>query len=92
MFEARMLRLIAEAVPVKFKKQPITADARFRQDLGVDSIAMLALLFRFEQTFGLDLATIQLEATLEQLRTVRDALALGREIVERARSAREERT
>jgi acyl carrier protein len=86
-FEANVLRLIAEAVPPKFKKNPITVETRFKQDLGLDSIGMLALLFRFEQSFGLDLATIELETTLAQLRTVGDALVVGRNILERARVA-----
>jgi acyl carrier protein len=84
-FEAKVLRLIAEAVPPKFRKNPITVETRFKQDLGLDSIGMLALLFRFEQSFGLDLATIELETTLAQLRTVGDALVVGRSILERAR-------
>jgi acyl carrier protein len=86
-FEANVLRLIAEAVPPRFKKNPITVETRFKQDLGLDSIGMLALLFRFEQSFGLDLATIELETTLAQLRTVGDALVVGRSILKRARVA-----
>jgi acyl carrier protein len=85
-FEPKVLRLIAEAVPPKFKKNPITVETRFKQDLGLDSIGMLALLFRFEQSFGLDLATIELETTLAQLRTVGDAIVIGRSILERARA------
>lgn len=80
-FEARMYRLIAEATPAKFKKKPITAQTRLKQDLGIDSLGMLALLFRFEQSFGLNLASIKLEVTLEQMQTVGDAIAIGRELV-----------
>jgi acyl carrier protein len=86
-FEAKVLQLITEAVPPKFKKKPITPETRFKQDLGLDSIGMLALLFRFEQNFGLNLATIDLETTLAQFRTVGDALVVGRNILERARVA-----
>lgn len=86
-FERRMIGLIGEAIPTRFKNRPITVETRFKQDLGLDSIGMLALLFRFEQSFGLDLASIELEATLEQLRTVGDALTIGRDIVDRARKA-----
>ena len=86
-FERRMIGLIVEAVPTRFKSRPIAVETRFKQDLGLDSIGMLALLFRFEQSFGLDLASIELETTLEQLRTVGDALTIGRDIVDRARKA-----
>jgi acyl carrier protein len=84
-FEARLLALIAEAVPAKYRNTPITPQTRLKQELGLDSIAMLALLFRFEQSFGLDLATVDVGATLEQMRSVGDAVALAREIVAKSR-------
>lgn len=86
-FEERLLSLIAEAVPAKFKKQRLTTDMHLQRDLGLDSIGMLALLFRFEQTFGLDLAAVDLGVTLGQMRTVGDALAVSRDVLQRVRAA-----
>ena len=74
-FEQKVLALIAEAVPARFRKVPVTRETRLQRDLGLDSIAMLALLFRFEQAFGIDLATLDVGANLAQIRTVGDALA-----------------
>jgi acyl carrier protein len=82
-FDAKLLALLAEAVPARFRKTAITEQTRLKQELGLDSIGMLALWFRFEQAFGLDLASIDVGTTLEQMRTVGDALATARLIFER---------
>lgn len=84
-YEATVLALIAEAVQGKLKS-PLAPEMRLQRDLGIDSIGMLALLFRFEKTFGIDLATVDVALTLRQMRTVGDALAVGREVLERARA------
>jgi acyl carrier protein len=83
-FQAKILALITEAVPAQYKRGAITPEMRLRQDLGMDSIAMLALLFRFEQIFQIDLATVDVGATLGQLRTVGDTFAVGRDVLEKA--------
>lgn len=89
-FEHKVLSLIAEAVPAKFKKLAVTPEMRLQRDLGLDSIGMLALMFRFEQTFGLDLGTVDIGANLGQMRTVADALTLSYEIYESSQAAGEE--
>lgn len=85
-YEERVLALIVEAAPARFRKPKITPDLRLR-DLGIDSIGMLALLFRFEQTFAIDLATIDIGVTLGQMKTVGDALAVGRDVLARVKAA-----
>lgn len=82
--ESRIIALIAEAVPGRYRKTPITPDKRLKQDLGIDSIGLLALLFQVEQAFGLDLAAVNVEVILARLVTVGDTLAVGREVVEGA--------
>ena len=89
-FEAKVLSLIAEGVPPKFKKSRITPEMRLQHDLGLDSIGMLALMFRFEQEFRIDLGTIDLGAALGQMQTVGEALAVGRDVLERAQAAANE--
>ncbi len=84
-FEEKVLSLIAEGVPARFKKPRITAEMRLQRDLGVDSIGILALLFRFEQAFGIDLARIDLAVSVGQMKTVGDALKISRAVIERAR-------
>jgi acyl carrier protein len=86
-YEERVLALIAEAVPARLRKPKITTDMRLQRDLGLDSIGMLALLFRFEQAFGIDIAALDVGITLGQMKTVGDAVALGRDVVERASRA-----
>jgi acyl carrier protein len=86
-YEAKVLSLIAEAVPPKLRKSKITPEMRLQHDLGLDSIGMLALMFRFEQEFKIDLATIDLGAALGQMQTVGEALAVGRDVLERAQAA-----
>lgn len=80
----RTLDLIAEAVPARFRRTPVTPDARLKHDLGLNSIGMLALLFRLEESFGIDLATVDIGVTLAQLTTVGDLLEAARAVVERA--------
>jgi acyl carrier protein len=82
-YERKVLALIAEAVQGKLKA-PLAPEMRLQRDLGIDSIGMLALLFRFEKTFGIDLASVDVNVTLRQMRTVGDALAVGREVLARA--------
>ncbi len=87
--EDRILALIAEAVPAQYRRVAITPQTRLKQDLGLDSIGMLALLFRLEQAFGIDLAAVDVGVTLAQLRTVGDTLTVGREVYERAAGRKE---
>jgi len=86
-FEAKVMALIVEAVPAQYRRRAITPELRLKQDLGMDSIAMLALLFRFEQAFQVDLSTVDVGATLAQLRTVGDTFAVGRDVLEKASRA-----
>ena len=85
-FDETILSLITEAVPGKFKKAKLTADMRLQRDLGLDSISLLALVFRMEEAFGIDLSDIDLGSNMGRIRTVGDALTVSREIVTQARA------
>jgi len=87
MIDDRVLELIAEAVPARFRSIPVTSQVRLKHDLGLDSIAMLALIFRLEESFGVDLATIDVGVTLTQLKTVGDLLETARDVVVRAEAS-----
>jgi len=80
--ETKMLALISEAVPSKFRNVSITAGSRLKQDLGLDSIAMLALIFRFEECFDLDLATVDIDVKFSRLTTVGSLLAVAHELLD----------
>ncbi len=82
-----VLALIAEAVPGRYRRTPVRPETRLKQDLGLDSIGMLALLFRLEQAFALDLATVDVGVTLAGLVTVGDTLAAARAVVANAAPA-----
>ena len=49
----------------------VTDDARFRDDLGADSLDAFELLLAFEETFGIEIP----DAAADPMRRVRDAIA-----------------
>ena len=86
--QAKILELVAGAVPSKLRKRKITPETQLRRDLGLDSLAVLALVFQFEQAFELDLAKLSLDIDLARLQTVGDVLATAETIFLRAGSSR----
>jgi acyl carrier protein len=87
-FETKVLSLIFETVPRKFKKTAITGETHLQKELGLDSIAILAMVFRFEEVFKIDLGRINFQVNMGELRTVNDALKMSKEILEQAGSLR----
>lgn len=85
-FETKVLSLIVETVPRKFKKTAITGETHLQKELGLDSIAILAMVFRFEEVFKIDLGRINFQVNMGELRTVNDALKMSKEILEQAGS------
>lgn len=86
-FDEKIVALIAEGVPGKFKKQAISKESRLQRDLGLDSLALAALVFRLEDTFAIDLTGIDLGGKMGRMRTVGDAIETSREIIQQARGA-----
>lgn len=87
-FDNKILSLIAETVPGKFRKVKITKETRLQRELGLDSLALAALVFRLEEAFGIDLSGIDLGANLTGMRTVNDVINATYEIVKKARAAK----
>jgi acyl carrier protein len=58
-----------------------------QKELGLDSLGMLSLVFRFEELYGIDIAQMGVDVNIAKLKTVADLLNVGREIVSRIPSA-----
>lgn len=82
--EAKVMSLIDEAVPRKFKKGALTRETHIQKELGLDSIAILSMVFRFEEIFKIDLSRVNLQVNMGELRTVNDLLKLCKEVLEQA--------
>lgn len=79
--ERKVIWLVGEAVPKKFKKNPITRETHLQKELGLDSIGLLSMVFRFEEVFKVDLASLNLQINVAQLKTVSDVINLSRDIL-----------
>lgn len=86
-FDEKILSLIAEAVPKKYKKAGVTKDMRLLADLGIDSLGIAALVFRLEEMYGISVDDIDFGAGLSQMRTVGDAIDMSRKLIEQAKTA-----
>ena len=54
-----------------FDDKDITADTSFKEDLGVDSLDLFELVMAFEEEFGVEIPT----EDLEKITTIKDAAA-----------------
>jgi acyl carrier protein len=86
-FDEEILSLIAEAVPKKYKKSGITKDMRLLADLGIDSLGIAALVFRLEEMYGISVDDTDFDTGLSRMRTVGDAIAVSRKLMEQAKTA-----
>lgn len=66
------------AVELQVDAEKVTPEARLRQDLGMDSVAALNILFAAEETFGIEAIDV---TELAAVSTVRDVEALLRQHV-----------
>lgn len=82
-FDEKIFALIAEAVPGKFKKARVTRETHLQKELGLDSLGMLSLVFRFEELYGIDIAQLGVDIDIAKLKTVDDLIATGRDILGR---------
>jgi acyl carrier protein len=82
-FEEKIFALISEAVPGKFKKTRITRETNLQKELGLDSLGMLSLVFRFEELYGIDIAQLGIDIDIAKLKTVDDLITAGRDILGR---------
>lgn len=84
-FEERVIKVISQAVPAAYKKVKVTPEANLTRDLGLDSLAIAMLVFKFEEEFQIEIDGDELD--ISSLRTVKDILRIGREVVEKAGGA-----
>jgi acyl carrier protein len=80
-FEEKVISLIAKAVSGKYKKVSISRETYLQKELGLDSIGMLALIFRFEESFGIDIAQLGIDINTAKIKTVGDLLDVGHNIM-----------
>jgi acyl carrier protein len=85
-FDQTVIALITQSVPGKSKKTQITAQTHLQKELGLDSIGILALVFRFEELFGVDIGQMGIDVDIAKLKTVGDVLHAGREIMSKAQA------
>ena len=83
-FDEQIMGLIASGVAGKFKKVKITRETSLQKELGLDSIGMLSLVFRFEELFGIDIAELGIEINVAKLKTVEDLIGAARDIMSKA--------
>lgn len=86
-FDEKILALIAQSVPKKYKKAGITKDMRLLADLGIDSLGIVALVSRLEEMYGISVDDIDFDTGLRQMRTVGDAIDWGRKLMKQAKTA-----
>lgn len=84
--EETVISLIASGVPGKFKKTRITRETLLQKELGLDSLGILALVFRFEEMFGLDLEKMDIQVNVAKLRTAGDMMNAAQQILEKAKA------
>jgi acyl carrier protein len=83
-FENQIIGCIVQSVAARHRKTTITKDMNLHRDLGIDSLGMVALVFRLEKIFGLDLSQTAGEIDVRGLRTVGDLIELSQKLLEQA--------
>ncbi len=82
--EEKILALLSEFIPHKKKLREITEETELQRELGVNSIALLSMVFRVEEEFKVDLSQIDFGAELAKLRTVGDLLGISKDLLANA--------
>ena len=88
-FDEQIMGLIASGVAGKFKKVKIARVTSLQKELGLDSIGMLSLVVRFEESFGIDIAQTGVEINVAKLKTVEDLIGAARSIMSKAQVGQE---
>lgn len=82
--ESRIEELVLEAVPPRRRPAKLSREMRLHHDLGIDSLGTVALVFRLEQAFGIDLLEFAQDIDIRRLRTVQDLIDVSRQIMQQA--------
>jgi acyl carrier protein len=76
-----IMTAIGEAMPVsKSKRLHLDTETRLYADLGLDSLGMVALLFRLQEAFGVEFDE-EADIDIGGLRTVGDLLRIGQTLL-----------
>lgn len=73
--ELKVREIIAKVL--KKPAESVTLESRYREDLGADSLAVVELLYEFEQTFDISVP----DDKARQIRTVGDSVKLLTEVL-----------
>lgn len=79
-WDEKIRSLVRNAVPRKYGNVALTDDTSLQRELGLDSLAIIALIFRFEEMFGIDLPQLEGQVDFSRMRTLGDLLEAGRSI------------
>lgn len=82
--DEKIIAIISEGVSGRFKKTRITPETHLQKELGMDSIGILAMVFRFEESFGIDIAQLGVDINVAKLKTVGDVSQAARDILNKA--------
>lgn len=82
--DGKIIAIIVEGLSGKFKKARIAPETHLQKELGLDSIGILALVFRFEESFGVDIAQLGIEVNIAKLKTVGQVIDAARDILNKA--------
>jgi acyl carrier protein len=78
--DVRLLEAIGDAMPMHRKEIRIHPEMRLHADLGLDSLGLLALLFRLQEVFALKFDDDP-DIDVGAMRTVDDLLRVARELL-----------
>jgi acyl carrier protein len=79
--DERIMAAIGEAMPMsKSKRLQLDTETRLYADLGLDSLGMVALLFRLQEAFGVEFEE-EADVDIGSLRTVGDLLCIAQKLL-----------
>lgn len=73
-------KYLREVIPWQFAKKQIQPEMSLQTELGIDSLGKLAIAFRLEEEFGVDLT--QFSGSLEEILTVKDLTDAARQLLQ----------
>jgi acyl carrier protein len=73
--EERLFSIIRESMPQATRDVPFGLESRLTEDLGLNSLGIVSIIFRFEEEFGIDV--LSLGTGMSELRVVADLKAIA---------------
>jgi acyl carrier protein len=88
--EESVIGLVVQAAPGKIDRGSIKPTSSLRRDLGLDSLGLATLLFRFGELLGVDPDELLEMLADEPVQTVADLVALGARVTSGTREGSRE--